>query len=150
MNIHLQTHDLVFDMELINKNRFAWKYGASLQFQDNFSNPNTGLKRLIPDHQKLKLGLYGISEFNYSDSFRIEGGLRFDIDYINAKKYYAIDRWNELGYDDDYQSTILFETSIGNYLTEQIKSFKNLSSTFGMKKKIKNHIHATLNIAYNF
>ena len=148
LNIHLQTHDIVFDMILTNKNRFAWKYGASFQFQDNFSNPNTGLKRLIPDHQKIKSGLYGISEFNYSDSFRIEAGVRFDIDYITAKKYYNIDRWNELGYDDDYKSTILLETSIGNYLTEQIKSFKNLSSTFGIKKKIKDNINAILNIAY--
>ena len=148
LNIHLQTHDLVFDMELMNKNRFAWKYGASLQFQDNFSNPNTGLKRLIPDHQKMKFGLYGVSEFNYSDGFRLEAGMRFDIDYINAKKYYDIDLWNELGYDDNFKSTILLETSLGNYLTEQIKSFKNLSSTFGMKKKVNNDINAILNLAY--
>jgi len=56
--------------------------------------------------------------------------------------------WNELGYDDNFKSTILLETSLGNYLTEQIKSFKNLSSTFGMKKKVNNDINAILNLAY--
>jgi len=148
LDIHLQTHDVVFDMELANKNKFAWKYGLSMQFQDNFSDPRTGLKRLIPDHQKKKFGFYGITEFNYSDSFKIEAGTRLDIDQINAKKYYAVDEWNDLGYDNDYASTILYETSIGNYLTEQVKSFNNFSSTFGIKKNLKSDINAYLNLAF--
>ena len=98
LNILLQTHDLLFDTFFSSNEKFVLKSGLSLQFQDNFSNPRTGIRRLIPDHNRYKLGVYGITEFNYSDDFKLEFGSRIDLDRINAKKYYWRDDWDNNNY----------------------------------------------------
>ena len=149
LNILLQTHDLLFDTFFSSNENFAFKSGLSLQFQDNFSNPRTGIRRLIPDHNRYKLGVYGITEFNYSDNFKLEFGSRIDFDRINSKKYYKKNDWDDNNYGDEYASTIIRITESGKILSNQVRSFSNFSSSFGAKKIFKNETSAAINLAYS-
>jgi len=149
LNILLKTHDLLFDTFFSSNERFVLKSGLSLQFQDNFSNPRTGIRRLIPDHNRYKLGVYGITEFNYSDDFKLEFGSRIDLDRINAKKYYLRKDWDDNNYGDDYASTIIRVTKSSQILSNQVRSFSNFSSSFGAKKIFKNETSAAINLAYS-
>ena len=149
LNILLQTHDLLFDTFYSKNKDFVLKSGLSFQFQDNYSNPRTGIKRLIPDHNRLKFGVYGITEYNYSNDFKIEFGSRFDFDKIDAKKYYRISDWEDNNYNEDFSSTIIEETSTLKYLTRQIRNFSNFSSTFGAQKILKKGLSTTVNLSYS-
>ena len=149
LNILLQTHDLLFDTFFSSNEKFVLKSGLSLQFQDNFSDPRTGIRRLIPDHNRYKLGVYGITEFNYSDDFKLEFGSRIDLDRINAKKYYLRKDWDDKNYGDDYASTIIRVTKSSQILSNQVRSFSNFSSSFGAKKIFKNETSAAINLAYS-
>jgi iron complex outermembrane receptor protein len=38
-------------------------------FQNNFANPATGIKPLIPNFNRVEFGTYGIVSYDLSDSF---------------------------------------------------------------------------------
>ena len=75
----------------------------------------------------------------------MEFGLRYDYDYISAKKYYYTKTWENRGYDNEFQNTIIRETSSGQYLTQQDLSFQNLSSSLGLNFLISESINGILN-----
>ena len=136
LDILLQSHDLVTNYQSKEKNDFQWSTGFSLQLQDNFSDPSTGVRRLIPDYLRYKFGLYWINQYFPSNDFTAELGFRFDYDYLDAQKFYKIDVWNDRGYDQDFASTIVSTGNAGNYLTRQLKKFANFSASAGVKQKL--------------
>ena len=119
-------------------------------FQDNYSNPETGVKRLIPDYLRSEIGGYFLTSYVPSNMFQLEFGLRYDYDFVSAKKYYYIRTWEKRGYDNEFQNTIIRETSSGQYLTQQDLSFKNLSSSLGLNFLISESINGILNFFNNF
>lgn len=136
LDILLQSHDLVTNYQTAAKNDFQWSTGFSAQLQDNFSDPSTGVRRLIPDYLRYKFGLYWINQYVPSNDFTAELGLRFDYDYLDTQKFYKIAIWNDRGYNQDFASTIVSTGNAGNYLTRQIKKFANFSASLGVKQKL--------------
>ena len=86
IDITLQTHDLNIDFESNKSGSLSWKTGLKVNFQDNYSDPETGVKRLIPDYLRSEIGGYFLTSFVPSNLFQLEFGLRYDYDYISAKK----------------------------------------------------------------
>jgi iron complex outermembrane receptor protein len=66
-------------------------------FQNNFANPATGIKPLIPNFNRVEFGTYGIVSYDLSDSFSIDTGLRYDYSRVDAAIYLK-SRWEERGY----------------------------------------------------
>ena len=145
IDITLQTHDLNIDYESNKSGSLSWKTGLKVTFQDNYSDPETGVKRLIPDYLRSEIGGYFLTAFVPSNLFQLEFGLRYDYDYISAKKYYYIKTWEKRGYNNQFQNTIIKETSSGQYLTQQDLSFQNLSSSLGLNFLISESINGILN-----
>ena len=116
--------------------------------QDNYTDPSTGVRRLIPDYLRYKAGAYWVGEYIPSNDFSAEVGLRFDYDHIDAQKYYRIAVWNDRGYDVEYSSTIIRTTSASNYLTRHIKNFGNLSASTGLKQRFGKSTVALFNLGY--
>ena len=52
LDLNLTTHTLTSNILLDAKNNFEHNAGVLFRFQDNFANPDTGVKRLIPDYEK--------------------------------------------------------------------------------------------------
>ena len=148
LDLLLQSHDLIFNYRSPLQQSTQWSSGVSGQLQDNFSDPGTGVRRLIPDYLRYKVGAYWVGEYLPSNNFSAEIGLRFDYDYIDAQKYYKVGVWNDRGYDRDFSLTIIRETSARNYLTQQRKNFGNLSASAGIKQHLGNTIDLLFNVGY--
>ena len=70
------------------------------RYQNNFANPNTGVRRLIPDYDKYDLGLYLIGDYKVSDQWQLEAGARFDYTQMNVYKFYRTSFWEERNWND--------------------------------------------------
>lgn len=148
LDIRLLTHDVLFNYKSKQENNLRWQSGFQAQLQDNFVNPNTGVRRLIPDYVRYKLAAYVTSEYAPTNDFSAEVGLRYDFDHIDAQKYYRIANWNARGYDDDFVHTIISMGNASSYLTQQSKTFGNFSASAGVKQWIGKQTYAFLNLGY--
>ena len=141
----MQTHSLISSLSAIKFRDWNFEIGINGILQDNFSNPNTGIKRLIPDYLKYETGLYILGNFQKINSFIWEWGLRADYVLIDAKKYYSKNKWDESGYSDIFS---LYEMKIvGNQiLTNPNLNYFNISAQTGISTKISDNIK--LNTSY--
>jgi iron complex outermembrane receptor protein len=131
LDLNLTSHSLSSSFEFDAKTNQKYKIGFMTAYQNNFANPNTGIKRLIPDYDKYDLGIFAIGNFNLNDNTTIDVGFRYDYNAINAKKFYSKSRWNERNYDVDFNDLI-----IGDFNTEWLVNpkfkFHNFSASAGI------------------
>jgi iron complex outermembrane receptor protein len=100
------------------------------RYQDNFANPDTGVRRLIPDFERYEIGGFAIGEYRLSSSWLFEAGLRYDFTRIDAKKFYQTSRWEERGYDVDFPEFVVEDLGT-QLLTNPVFDYNNVSATFG-------------------
>ena len=105
MDLTLQTHNLSTTAD-IKKGHHHYKIGFSAKAQDNFVNPQTKVKRLIPDYKKYLAGIFAIADFHF-EPLNIYTGIRYDYSYINAHKFYITSRWEQLGYEKDFRHLVI-------------------------------------------
>ena len=129
-DLTLKTHTVSADMKFDSDPHRIYKIGISGGYQNNFSNPDTGVRRIIPDYDKFNTGIYGISEFSFN-GFLLSAGVRYDYNHINAKKFYLKSRWNSLNYDQDF-SNIIIEDFGTQYLVNPKFNFHNISASTGL------------------
>jgi iron complex outermembrane receptor protein len=129
-DLTLKTHTVSADMKFDTDPHRIYKIGISGGYQNNFSNPETGVRRIIPDYDKFNAGIYGISEFSFN-GFLLSAGVRYDYNHINAKKFYLKSRWDSLNYDQDF-SNIIIEDFGTQYLVNPKFNFHNVSASTGL------------------
>ncbi len=135
IDLTLQTHTISADVNLdANLNRKI-DFGIIGRFQDNFANPATGVRRLIPDYEKYDFGAYITVDWQVSDETIFDAGIRYDFNRIDAKKFYLKSRWDERGYDDDF-SDIIIEELATQFLTNPVFDYHNISASVGLKYDI--------------
>jgi len=138
IDLLLQTHGLqskfLFD-QMENK---TFETGIQFQYLDNFADPATGVRRLIPDYNRVDLGAFVTSEWELENDYTLEGAVRYDYNHIDAKKFYRIIAWEEQGYDEDF-SDIIIRQDGAQYLTNPVYDFHNISLALGAKKTLDNH-----------
>lgn len=140
LDLTLQTHTLSTDIVLDAKSNYKVKFGLLGRYQNNFANPNTGVRRLIPDYDKYDFGIYSLGEWTVSNNLLLDLGLRYDFNRIDAKKFYRTSRWEERGYDEDF-GDIVIEDLGTQLLTNPVFDFHNISASTGLKYDLNNNIH---------
>ncbi len=135
LDLELSTHSLQSDYKK-EWHQFSLKTGISGSFQNNFANPRTGVRPLIPTYVRFDGGLYGIGTYEIKEGLIAEGGIRYDFSTLKATKYYLKSRWNERGYQADFESIIAGETS-DQWLTKPAFTFHNFSASLGVRKDFK-------------
>lgn len=124
-----------------------FKSGISAKMQNNYANPATGIRPLIPNYDKTDFGVYGIFTYNFSDSFTVDGGIRYDFSQIDATKYYQKSRWEERGYAEKYPQFVVGD--YGNqWLTKPSFDFHNASASAGFNKKFTNDWQVYTNVSF--
>ena len=98
IDLDLSTHNAQVDHEWTGTNTSV-STGVFAQVQDNTSNPNTGVKRLIPDYIKFKTGSY-LTALMKPDRLTIGLGIRFEHYNNEVQKYYKLSRWNDQNYEE--------------------------------------------------
>ena len=135
LDLKLQTHTLTADLNLDAKSQHKINVGLLARYQDNFANPDTGVRRLIPDYEKFDFGTYVTAEWILNDKTTVDAGLRYDYNKIDAKKFYRTTRWEERGYDEDF-ADIVIEDLGTQLLTNPVFTFHNISASVGIKYQL--------------
>jgi iron complex outermembrane receptor protein len=134
LDLKLDTHTILIDLNGSFED-LNFKSGIMGRFQTNFANPETGIRRLIPDYDKYDFGLYTVLDKKINDKLEIETGVRFDYSYMDVFKFYKNSIWEERGYDILFPDLVIEEFS-NQVLVNPELEFKNLSATLGFNYKI--------------
>ncbi len=132
IDLELTTHSLSADFKWDARSNLKMVSGITGSYQENFANPDTGVRRLIPDYEKVDVGVFSIIEFDLGDSWVLDTGARYDYSKINADKFYRISRWEERGYNEDFSDFIVRDTGSSQYLTNPVFDYHNVSGTLGI------------------
>ena len=134
LDLELDTHTVLVDVKKAS-DALELKYGIMGRFQTNFANPDTGIRRLIPDYDKYDYGVYVVGNYKINDKWQVESGIRYDYSFIDAFKYYKNSVWIERGYDLLFPDIVVNELST-QLLTNPKLEFNNLSATLGFNYNI--------------
>lgn len=137
VDLNLQTHSFLIDLTLDTQADESFKSGILARYQDNFANPDTGVRRLIPDYERYDFGAFLIFEKSFNETFITDFGVRYDYNHIDALKFYRKTRWEEQGYDQDF-SDIIIEDFGTQWLTNPKFTFHNIAASAGIRKTINN------------
>jgi iron complex outermembrane receptor protein len=146
LDLDLKTSTINLDFQ---KKAHDWnlKSGVTGSFQNNYANPATGIRPLIPNYDKIELGAYGMASYSLPNNFTIDGGLRYDFSKIDATKYYQKSRWEERGYDTTFHEFVTEDFGT-QWLTKPNFTFHNLSASAGIQKKTANNWHFFANASF--
>ena len=130
LDLKLDTHTLKLDLDSNLSDVIHLKTGLMGQYQNNFVNPDTGVRRLIPDYDKYDLGIYAIADYQLNQKLLLEAGTRFDYTYMNVFKFYRTSFWESRNYDELFPE-IVVEVFNNQILTNPQLNFYNPSVTLG-------------------
>ncbi|CAN5179302.1 TonB-dependent receptor [soil metagenome] len=130
LDLALSTHTLRLDLDSRVSDDLNVKTGITGRYQDNFANPETGVRRLIPDYDKYELGAYTIGDFKIRENWMVEAGGRFDYTYMDVFKFYRSSFWESRNYDELFPE-IVVEASGNQILTNPKLNFYNASAMAG-------------------
>ena len=130
LDLQLDTHTLMLDLESRLTDAMNLKTGIMARYQNNFADPNTGVRRLIPDYDKYDLGIYAITDYQLNDKLLLEAGGRFDYTFMDVFKFYRTSFWESRNYDERYPEIVVEEFN-NQILTNPELSFYNASGTVG-------------------
>lgn len=147
LDLRLTTHSFSSTMKLDGSEQLELKVGVLGRFQKNFANPDTGVRRLIPDYEKYDAGLFVIAEYSLSEDFKIDGGARYDFSHVDAKKFYRTSRWEERGYDVDFDDLVIEDLGT-QLLTNPVLDFHNVSAMTGLQYQLSEDQNLRFNYAF--
>ncbi len=130
LDLQLDTHTVMLDLDSQFTDEIGFKTGIMARYQKNFADPNTGVRRLIPDYQKYDLGVFAILDYKLNDNLLLEAGGRFDYTFMDVFKFYRTSFWESRNYDQLFPE-IVIDQSDNQILTNPQLTFKNPSATLG-------------------
>lgn len=142
------------DLELITGNfsvnhfleREKWSVesGVEAEYQNNYSNPATEARRLIPNYDKYSGGVFSVFKYKISPSFNAEVGARYDRVRYDVKKWYNLADWQSR-YADDFPQFVV-RTYQNRILTNPKLDFNNFSFNGG----VEYHPSGMFNLKFNY
>lgn len=135
IDLTLKTHSIKTNLKLDSNIGNTYEIGLSGSYQNNFANPNTGIRRLIPDYDKYDFGVFLLSDLKLNEHVYLDFGVRYDFNKYDAKKFYQISRWEERGYDVDF-SNLIIDVLPTQYLTNPVFEYHNISASTGIAYKL--------------
>lgn len=127
--------------------RENWKLESGIvgSLQDNYPNPETKARRLIPDYYRYDGGVFSIFEYKFSPKLRTEIGARYDYNYYDAYKYYDESDW-DARFAQDF-SKYFVNASGSRVLTHPKMGFSNFSGNIGLNYLPNENFNLKFNLA---
>ena len=145
LNMELNTHNVLSNYEW--NTRFGdFDSGVFFQVQDNYSNPETEIRRLIPDYLKTKLGSYFTATFDNTKDFIFEFGARYEYHNNEVQKFYRDSRWNLKNYEAPFRKYVVKEEA-SQKLVKRTLTFNTFSFNAGVRHSLSPSY--SLNVNYN-
>lgn len=101
-DLKLETHALQTSFNVQTAQSKALEFGIDSKYQLHFPNPDTGVRRLIPDYHSISFGAFLYGKTSLTDNLMLSASLRTDYQEIKADKYYRKSRWESMGYGIQY------------------------------------------------
>ncbi len=147
-DLELTTHTADLTLDINSNDTYNLKLGSMFQYQENVPDPNTGVKRLIPDYQQTAIGLYALGEYDITSILHFDAGLRYDYKKIDAQKFYDYSLWEDRGYQDDFGQYVIKDfPNVSKYLIDIPLEFNTFSATAGLNWDFSNNHN--LDITYS-
>jgi len=146
IDLELATHTLSTDFKWDSNESIQLHFGLMGRYQDNFANPATGVRRLIPDYEKFDFGTFLIGEYRLNDQWVVDAGVRYDYTKVDAQKFYRTSRWEERGYDVDFPELVIDDRGT-QLLTNPVFDYNNISATVGFNYRSENSDNLKFNYA---
>lgn len=137
LDLKLVTHAIESSFNFDANNDFKKRIGVQLTYQKNTPNPETGIRRLIPDYVKSSIGAFAITEFTINDLMTADAGIRYDFVNIDAKKFYKKNFWDNRGYGSNYSDIILKEYD-NQLLANPVLEYRSVSASGGLNFSFTN------------
>lgn len=144
MDLRLITHSASL-VHLIERLNWSLESGISGNFQDNFPDPATKARRLIPDYYRYDAGAFSIFKYRFSSKLNAEAAVRYDFSRYDAYKYYDSDKWND-NYANQFSEFFVSESG-SRILTRPILDYHNLSANVGLNYKPIQDFEFKLNLS---
>ncbi|WP_378179917.1 TonB-dependent receptor [Aquimarina sp. SS2-1] len=146
LDLELITHNLESSFLFDSNDNFTKNVGFQYVYQINTPNPETGIRRLIPDYNKTTAGIFAITEFKISDNLTADAGVRYDFVNVDAKKFYSKDFWDERGYDTEFANLII-EDAGDQWLTNPNFDYHSVSASAGINYTYGNQNGLLFNVS---
>lgn len=146
IDLELKTHTVTSDFHFDSNPEFLWSAGIMFRYQNNFANPDTGVRRLIPDYDKYDAGMFITAEYNVNNNIIVDTGIRYDYNRMDAQKFYLKSRWDERRYNEDFADFIK-ENFNSQWLTNPVFDYHSISATIGMQYIFKEDYQFRFNYA---
>ena len=144
MDLRLITHSASL-VHLIERSDWSLESGISGRFQDNFPNPATKARRLIPDYYRYDAGAFSVFKYRFNSKLNAEAAVRYDFSRYDAYKYYDADKWNA-NYADIFPEFFVNESG-SRILTRPILDYHNFSANVGLDYKPTQNLEFKLNLS---
>lgn len=144
VDLELETHTIKSNLKIDKQSNTIFNIGFIASYQNNFANPDTGVRRLIPDYDRYDFGVFGISTIKLKEKSLINIGIRYDFNRYDAKKFYRTSSWEAQNYDEDF-SDIVIEDLGTQLLTNPVFNYHNISASAGYSHEINQNSSLKLN-----
>jgi len=130
LDLELMTHQ--FNMnDLLEREKWSLETGIDGSFQNNYSDPATKARRLIPNYDKYTAGAYSVFKYKISHDFNLEAGARYDFARYDVTKWYDKSDW-EQRYADVFPEFYV-KTDQNRVLTRPQLNYNNVSFNAGLE-----------------
>lgn len=144
MDLRLITHSASL-VHLLERANWSLESGISGAFQDNYPNPATKARRLIPDYYRYDAGAFSVFKYRFNSKLNAEAAVRYDFSRYDAYKYYDSDKW-EANYADTFPQFEVSESG-SRTLTRPILDYHNFSANLGLDYRPFENLELKLNLS---
>lgn len=143
MDLRLTTHNASLT-HLLERGKWNIESGISVGLQDNFPNPATKARRLIPDYFRYDAGIFSVFKFQINDQLNAEAGARYDFNRYDAYKYYDASVWEK--YANLFPEFFVKESD-SRVLTHPVLDYHNFSGNVGFNYLLNKNWNFKLNFS---
>lgn len=143
MDLQLTTHEATLS-HLLERGKWSLESGISGRMQDNYPNPATEARRLIPDYYRYDAGAFSIFKYTINPKVDVEAGIRYDFNRFDAYKYYDRSAWDT--YITLYPQFFIKESG-SRVLARPVLDYHNLSGNLGVNYMLSKDFTLRFNAA---
>ncbi|MEC5158646.1 TonB-dependent receptor [Chryseobacterium sp. MP_3.2] len=143
LDLALMTHQFNIN-DVLEREKFSLESGVDAAFQNNYSDPATKARRLIPNYDQYSAGIYSVFKYKLLSKVNVEAGLRYDYRFYDVTKWYDKSDWEKL-YSAQYPE-FYRRTNANRILTRPQLDFQNLSFNAG----VEFHPSGNFNLKFNY
>ena len=146
VDLRLRTHQANLIYTRVLSSNMNVKTGLEGRYIDNLSNPETGIRPIIPNYVQQQLG--GFAHWNYrTNKWEIEAGARYDLITLEGFKWYRASIW-ENNYQEDFSDFEQYYNESGSQVfTTPAFTYHNISAALGATRNWSDDFLTGLRVA---